>query len=162
MTPEVVERIKNLEKICRDRGWTLGLAESCTGGLLSSWITSQAGVSSFFTGCVVSYARKVKEQILGVPTPLIKTHGEVSIPVAMAMAKGVRDKFGCEWSLSITGIAGPGGGSTDKPVGFVCFAVVGPGFENSTHKRFPAEGGREDIQRQAALFAFDLILNAMR
>jgi nicotinamide-nucleotide amidase len=162
MTPEVVERIKAVEKICRTRSWTLGVAESCTGGLLSSWICSQPGVSSFFAGSVVSYARTVKQQILHVPAPLIKTHGEVSLPTAVAMAKGLRKSFGCDWSLSITGIAGPAGGTPEKPVGFVCLAVVGPGFENSVHKQFPASGGREDIQRQAALFAFDLLLNAMR
>lgn len=162
MTPEVVERVKALEQICRLRRWTLGVAESCTGGLLSSWICSQPGVSSFFVGSVVSYARTVKQNALAVPPSLIKTHGEVSVPVAVAMAKGLRQNFECDWTLSITGIAGPGGGTPEKPVGFVCFGVAGPGFETSVHKQFPAGGGREDIQRQAALFAFDLILNAMR
>ena len=162
MTPEVVKRVKELEQLCRTRGWTVSVAESCTGGLFSSWICSQPGVSSFFIGSVVSYARSVKEKFLRVGQPLIKTHGEVSIPVAKAMAAGLRDELGCDWSLSITGIAGPSGGSPDKPVGFVCFAVVGPGFESSTHQQFGASEGREDIQRQAALFAFDLLLNAMR
>jgi len=162
MTPEVVKRVKTLEEICHTRVWTVGLAESCTGGLLSSWICSQPGVSSFFLGSVVSYARSVKERILQIPTAMIKTHGEVSVPVAKAMANGVRKELGCDWSLSITGIAGPGGGSPEKPVGFVCFAVAGPGFESSVHKQFEAGGGREDIQRQAALFAFDFLLNAMR
>ncbi len=162
MTPEVVERVKVLEGICKQRGWTLGMAESCTGGLLSSWICSQAGVSTFFLGSVVSYARVAKERYLHVPAPLIKTHGEVSLPVARAMAAGIRAELGCDWSVSITGIAGPSGGSKEKPVGFVCFAVAGPGFEEACHKHFPAAGGREDIQRQAALFAFDFLLNAMR
>lgn len=170
MTPEVVQRVEELERVCRTRTWTVGLAESCTGGLLSSWICSQPGVSSFFQGSVVSYARSVKEGVLGVPAPLIRTHGEVSVPVAKAMAAGVRERLVCDWSVSITGIAGPGGGSAEKPVGFVCFAVVGPGFEKADQKRFSAMGGatgadatsREDIQRQAALFAFDLLLNAMR
>lgn len=162
MTPEVVDRVQALEKICRTRGWTLTLAESCTGGLLSSWICSQSGVSSFFLGSVVSYARIAKERYLAIPPTLIRTHGEVSVPVARAMASGVRNELESDWSVSITGIAGPNGGSKDKPVGFVCFAVVGPGFEEACHKQFPADGGREDIQRQAALFAFDFLLNAMR
>ncbi len=162
MTPEVVKLVKDLAQLCGTRSWTVSVAESCTGGLLSSWICSQPGVSSFFLGSVVSYARTVKEQFLGVGTPLIQTHGEVSIPVAKAMAAGLRKKLGCDWSLSITGIAGPSGGTAAKPVGFVCFAVVGPGFESSTHQQFEAKAGREDIQRQAALFAFDLLLNAMR
>lgn len=162
MTPDVVERIKILEKLCKARGWTVGLAESCTGGLLSSWICSQPGVSNFFLGSVVSYARAAKERYLSVPSRLIKTHGEVSVPVAEAMAAGIRAQLHCHWSVSITGIAGPTGGSKEKPVGFVCFAVAGPGFEESCSKQFPAADGREDIQRQAALFAFDLLLNAMR
>ncbi len=162
MTPEVVNRVKDLERFCKTRSWTVSIAESCTGGLLSSWICSQPGVSAFFVGSVVSYARTVKELFLGVGTPLMRTHGEVSLPVAKAMAVGLRKNLGCDWSLSITGIAGPSGGTAAKPVGFVCFAVVGPGFESSTQQQFEAKGGREDIQRQAALFAFDLLLNAMR
>lgn len=162
MTPEVVERVKALESLCKSRGWTVGLAESCTGGLLSSWICSQAGVSGFFQGSVVSYARIAKQTYLNVPATLIRAHGEVSMPVARAMAAGVREGLNCDWSVSITGIAGPSGGSKEKPVGFVCFAVAGPGFEESCQKQFPAGGGREDIQRQAALFAFDFLLNAMR
>lgn len=162
MTPEVTKRVKELEQLCRTRSWTVGIAESCTGGLLSSWICSQPGVSSFFLGGVVSYARSVKEKYLGVSHPLIKTHGEVSTPVAKAMAAGLKKEIECDWSLSITGIAGPGGGSPDKPVGFVCFAVVGPGFESSTHRQFGEGASREDIQRQAALFAFDFLLNGMR
>lgn len=162
MTPEVVERVSALAEKCRQRAWTVGLAESCTGGLLSSWICSQAGVSNFFAGSVVSYAREVKERYLKVPHHLIQTHGEVSVPVARAMASGLRTAIECDWTVSITGIAGPSGGSKEKPVGFVCFAVVGPGFEESCHQQFAANGGREDVQRQAALFAFDFLLNAMR
>lgn len=151
-----------LEKICRERGWTVGLAESCTGGLLSSWIGARPGISSLFVGAVVSYARKVKETVLGVPSVLMAAHGEVSIPVAKAMAAGGRKALGSTWCVSITGIAGPSGGSVEKPVGTVCFAVSGPGVEEACWKVFPAGGGRQDIQRQAALFAFDFLLSAMR
>ncbi len=162
MTPEVVERVAELEKICRARGWTVGLAESCTGGLLSSWIASQPGVSSFYNGSVVSYARAVKENVLGIPRSLLQTHGEVSPVVAKAMASGARKALACTWSVSVTGVAGPNGGSVEKPVGFVCFAAVGPAFEIASSKQFAARGGRQDIQRQAALFAFDFLLSAMR
>ena len=153
------------------RGWSVATAESCTGGLLSSWITSQPGVSSFFKGAVVSYSRSLKENLLGVPGPILAAYGEVSQPVAKAMAMGARERLGVDWAVAITGVAGPSGGSKEKPVGFVCFAVAGPGLEESSFKQFSptaksamgaGAASREDIQRQAALFAFDLLLNAMR
>jgi PncC family amidohydrolase len=115
-----------------------------------------------FAGAVVSYARAVKESVLKVPSFLIKAHGEVSVPVAQAMARGGREALNCTWCVSITGIAGPSGGSVGKPVGTVCFAVSGPGFEEAATMVFAAGGGRQDIQRQAALFAFDFLLSAMR
>ena len=86
MSSEASERVNQLAKMCARSGWQVGVAESCTGGLLSSWISAQAGVSSFFVGGVVSYARSVKSEILGVPVPLMQTVGEVSIPVALEMA----------------------------------------------------------------------------
>lgn len=162
MTSEIQARVEELDALCRKRGWTLGLAESCTGGLLSNWICAYPGVSSFYKGAVVSYARSVKARVLGVPAASLQVHGEVSLPVASAMARGAREGLGCTWSVSITGIAGPSGGSPGKPVGFVCFAVSGPGLERAVSKQFDAKLGREDIQRQAALFAFDFLLNAMR
>ena len=162
MDSQVLERVESLEKICLQRGLTVGFAESCTGGLLSSWVCARPGVSKVFTGAVVSYARSVKNQVLGVPLSLMQAHGEVSLPVAKAMAVGARKALGCDWSVSITGIAGPSGGTPEKPVGTVCFAVVGPGLEHQILKVFPAGGGRQDIQRQAALFAFEFLLSAMR
>lgn len=161
MNAEVEARVLRLEALCKARGTTVGLAESCTGGLLSSWICAHPGVSSFFLGAVVSYARSVKRDVLGVPETLLQAHGDVSVPVAKAMANGACEHLGCAWAVSITGVAGPSGGSPQKPVGTVCFAVVGPGLEKAVTQQFPASGGRQDIQRQAALFAFDLLLNAM-
>jgi PncC family amidohydrolase len=154
--------IEELAALCRARGWTVGLAESCTGGLLSSWICERPGISNVFAGAVVSYARKVKERLLDVPVSLMQAHGEVSVPVARAMAVGGRKALDCTWCVSITGIAGPSGGSAEKPVGTVCFAVSGPGVEEVSWQVFPAGGGRQDIQRQAAIFAFDFLLSAMR
>jgi PncC family amidohydrolase len=154
-----------LKKICAQRHWTIGTAESCTGGLLAAMITSEPSVSSFFRGGVVSYDGQVKADILEVPKTTMKTMGEVSLPVATAMARGARKKLKCDWAVSITGIAGPTGGTPQKPVGTVCFAVVGPGFEASSLKYFKTtavgENIRKDIQRQAALFAFDFLLSAM-
>lgn len=158
----VDDRIEQVEAVFKARGWTLGLAESCTGGLMASWICARPGVSSWFAGAVVSYARAVKADVLNVPKPLMLAHGEVSVPVARAMAAGGLMALSCDWCVSITGIAGPSGGTPEKPVGTVCFAVLGPGFESTTTQVFLASGGRKDIQRQAALFAFDLLLSAMR
>jgi PncC family amidohydrolase len=143
------------------RGMTLGFAESCTGGLASALLASQPGVSSFFLGSVVSYARSVKSDVLGVPASLLAVHGEVSEPVARAMARGARQNLKVDWAVAITGIAGPNGGTADKPVGLVHFAVCGPGFEVAERRLFGSQS-REDIQRQAALFAFDLLLSAVR
>lgn len=152
--------VADLEKLCADRGLTIGLAESCTGGLMSSLICERPGASKYFVGSVVSYARDVKENVLRVPRQLMQVHGEVSIPVAKAMAIGAREVLNCDWSVSITGIAGPSGGSKEKPVGTVCFAVAGPGFVSFESKLFPGERG--EVQRHAANFAFELLLKAMQ
>lgn len=160
--PHLRTRIETLERLCVLRAQRVGVAESCTGGLLASWICAWPGASRFFDGGVVSYARHVKEQVLKVPPALIRTHGEVSVPVARAMAVGAREALTVDWAVSITGIAGPSGGTPQKPVGTVCFARVGPGLETAVQHVFPASGGRQDIQRQAALFAFDFLLDAMK
>lgn len=159
--------ISKLAVACARNGWTVGTGESCTGGLLASWIAGFPGISSCFTGSVVSYSAAVKVNVLGVPRSSIQVHGEVSLPVAMSMARGVKKALGCDWAVSITGIAGPSGGSVEKPVGTVCFAVVGPGVEVHSQQLFQsklkgAAEMRQDIQRQAALFAFDFLLTAMR
>jgi PncC family amidohydrolase len=163
---EIFLNVKELEKIFVTRGWTLATAESCTGGLLSALIVEYPGVSSFFRGAVVSYARDAKIDVLKVPSHLIAAIGEVSLPVALSMAQGVRRTLRADWGVSITGIAGPSGGSKEKPVGTVCFGVVGPGFERTIQKQFQSkakdEALRKDIQRQSAVFAFDFLLSAIR
>lgn len=158
--------VLTLKKICQARQWTIGTAESCTGGLLAAMITQEPSVSSYFQGSIVSYARAVKINVLKVPLPIILALGEVSLPVAIAMAQGVRRTLGCNWGIAITGIAGPDGGSEEKPIGTVCFGVAGPGFEASVQKHFKSTASaaqiRQDIQRQSANFAFDFLLTAMR
>jgi nicotinamide-nucleotide amidase len=158
--------VAELKSICVQRHWTVGTAESCTGGLLAAAIAQEPGVSAFFHGSIVSYARRVKVRILGVPEALIDLTGEVSEEVAKAMAQGARDALDCDWAVAVTGIAGPTGGSAEKPVGTVCFAVAGPTFESSVRKHFQTRasdaGARQDIQRQAALFAFEFLLSGMR
>lgn len=142
------------------RGKTLGFAESCTGGLLSAWITEKPGASQYFMGTVVSYSGKIKESLLNVPLPLMKSLGEVSTPVAKAMARGTREAIQCDWSIAITGIAGPGGGTVAKPVGTVCFAVVGPGYEY-VEQRFIEGSERRIIQQHSAEQALKLLKRAI-
>lgn len=161
MSQEFDQKLKTIQQIFVQRGWTLGLAESCTGGLLSSWLTKASGASSYFQGSVISYARQVKIDVLGVNAATIKALGEVSEPVARGMARGATKALNCDWAVAITGIAGPSGGSKEKPVGTVCFAVVGPGFEKTLTHLFPSALDRHEIQRQAALFAFDLLISAL-
>lgn len=162
MKSDVSDKIRELNRLCVLRGYKVGLAESCTGGLLSSWITQEPGISGIYQGSVVSYARRAKEKILGVNGATIKALGEVSEPVAKAMARGARVALECQWAVSITGIAGPSGGTPEKPVGTVCFAVSGPGFEQALTHQFDRQLERQEIQRQAAVFALDLLLNALR
>lgn len=156
MDAEITKHVQALENLAKARGQRVALAESCTGGLLSSWICALPGVSSWYQGAVVSYARVVKRDVLGVPETTLAAHGEVSRPVALGMARGARQALWSDWAVSVTGIAGPSGGSPAKPVGTVCFAVVGPGVEQTAQCHFG--GSREEVQRQAALFALDFLL----
>lgn len=164
----VVGKLDRLKQSLNRQGQTLGLAESCTGGLLSSWISSQAGASSYFKGAVVSYSGEVKNQVLGLPQHILECMGEVSLPVAQRMAMGTRQLLKVDWALSITGIAGPTGGTKEKPVGFVCFGLCGPGVDKKEQKYFDQKGddketklGRREIQFQSALYALDLLLTTL-
>jgi nicotinamide-nucleotide amidase len=134
-----------LERL-RQRGETLAVAESCTGGGLGAALAAVPGASDVFLGGVIAYANAVKEGLLGVPPELLAEHGAVSDPVAIAMAEGVRRRTGSDWALSVTGIAGPGGGSAAKPVGLVHLGLAGPGGSGSAAVRFGESRGRSWIQ----------------
>jgi PncC family amidohydrolase len=176
--------VQKISELFLSRGLTLSVAESCTGGLLSSAIASRPGVSKFYLGGVVSYHRSVKNEILGVPLSLIQVLGEVSEPVAREMASGVRAALKSDWAVAVTGVAGPSGGTVDKPVGMVCFSVVGPGgFSVVETKYFSAmagplahddargsverEGGeaersslpRDEIQNKSVQHVLEMLLN---
>lgn len=161
MNQTPADKIAQLQRILELRGWKVGLAESCTGGLLASWIAQVPGISSVFNGAIVCYARHVKVDVLGVSSTSILSSGEVSLPVARQMARGANKCLKADWSVAVTGIAGPAGGTPEKPVGTVCFAVSGPGFEEAVRHQFPAKLERHEIQREAAVFALDLLLSAM-
>ncbi|MFM9042140.1 MAG: competence/damage-inducible protein A [Vulcanococcus sp.] len=134
----------------RQRGETLAVAESCTGGGLGAALAAVPGASDVFLGGVIAYANSVKQGLLGVPSALLEVHGAVSDPVAQAMAEGVRRAAGADWALAITGVAGPGGGSAEKPVGLVHLAVAGPAGCSSEGVRFSPSRGRDWIQTLSA------------
>jgi nicotinamide-nucleotide amidase len=138
----------------------LGFAESCTGGQLSALITQYPGASQYFMGSVISYSGKIKNKLLGVPDDVMASFGEVSVPVAKIMAQGSREALMCDWTVSVTGIAGPTGGTPSKPVGTVCFAVCGPDFEYAEQKHI--EGSeRRIIQQRSAEHALTLLKMAL-
>ncbi len=152
---------KDIEKVIqhlREQKQTLTFAESCTGGLLSSRVTSLPGVSDVFMGSVVTYSNRMKREVLGVSAPVLSTLGAVSRPVALQMARGVKVLTDTHWAVSITGIAGPAGGTDTKPVGTVCFAIVGPGFEWSSKELFT--GSRIEVQQSSAKFAIEALEKA--
>ncbi len=137
----------------------VSLAESCTGGLAGSFITAQSGSSAWFAGGAVTYANVAKIDLLQVPNELLATHGAVSAPVALAMARGCAALFKTQWSASITGIAGPSGGSETKPVGQVFIGICGPRFEAVKQFHFPGE--RASIRDRAAKAALALLRFAL-
>ncbi len=153
------ETIQKIIDHLRERHQTLTFAESCTGGLLSSEVTSLPGVSDVFMGSVVTYSNRMKREILGVSGSVLSTMGAVSRPVALEMARGVKVLTDTHWAVSITGIAGPTGGTDTKPVGTVCFAIVGPGFEWSSREQFA--GSRKQVQQSSAKFAFETLYRVL-
>ena len=134
----------------RRRGETLAVAESCTGGGLGAALAAVPGASDVFRGGVIAYANAVKQELLGVPAALLDSHGAVSDPVALAMAEGARRAIGASWAIAVTGIAGPGGGTVEKPVGLVHIAVAGPDGSCSEAVRFGSSRSRSWIQALTA------------
>jgi nicotinamide-nucleotide amidase len=138
------------------KGHRLGLAESCSGGLLAARITNVPGASDYFAGSVVTYSYEAKEELLGVPKAMLDEFGAVSPQVAEVMAKGALERFSADVAVSITGIAGPGGGTEEKPVGYVCFnARLADGTEIAVDRVIP--GDRSDIRERSALVAMHLL-----
>jgi nicotinamide-nucleotide amidase len=137
-------------------GRTIATAESCTGGLLAGRLTAPAGASAHVQGGIVSYANAAKEHLLGVPHELIETHGAVSPEVAHAMAGGALERFGVDVAVAISGVAGPGGGTAEKPVGYVCFSVrTADGREIARDPVLP--GDRGDVRERSVVLAMHLV-----
>lgn len=144
----------------RDRGWSLAVAESCTGGLLGGEITTAPGSSAWFVGGVQAYSNEVKSALLGVSEETLERCGAVSEAACRAMAGGVRERLEAEVGCAITGVAGPGGGTDEKPVGLVFCGVETP--EGASVRRFTYPGSREDVRRRSVLAALGMILRACR
>jgi PncC family amidohydrolase len=138
------------------RGQTLAVAESVTGGAIADAIVSVPGASRAFLAGIVAYANEVKQSALGVPAATLAAHGAVSEATAIAMAEGAKRAFGTDFALATTGIAGPDGGSDEKPVGLVWFALAGPDGTTETHRlTFP--GQRSDIRDRATMTAQSIL-----
>lgn len=153
MTADAARRVLD---ICAERGLMAATAESCTGGLVAAALTAIAGSSSVVDRGFVTYSNEAKAEMLGVPMALIQQHGAVSEPVARAMAEGALAHSRAQVSVSITGIAGPGGGSADKPVGLVHFAAARQGgITRACHHVFT--GDRDSVRAQAVLTALNLL-----
>ena len=151
---------KTLAEILLSRNWTVSLAESCTGGLVSATLTELAGSSEWFERGYITYSNEAKTECLEVPARLIESHGAVSELVAKAMAEGARINSGSDVAISITGIAGPSGGTAEKPVGTVCF---GWATENQTlTKTMHFDGDRQAVRQQATEFALTELIALLR
>lgn len=150
---EAIEQ--TVHRLCRERGVTLAVAESCTGGLIGQRLTALPGSSAYLRGGVIAYHNDVKADVLQVPCALLATHGAVSEPVARAMAEGVRRLAQADYGIAVTGIAGPDGGTPEKPVGLVFIAVAGARGTEARPLRLG--GGREVIRESSATLALDLL-----
>jgi nicotinamide-nucleotide amidase len=145
----------------RASGLTLVTAESCTGGLVAGALTAIAGSSDVVDRGFVTYSNTAKTQMLGVPPTLLAQHGAVSQPVAVAMAEGALKASGAGLAVSITGIAGPGGGSADKPVGLVCFALAGRDRPTLAREMRYGDLGREAVRLASVRTALDMLIEAL-
>jgi nicotinamide-nucleotide amidase len=141
--------------LARERGLTLAAAESCTGGLVAARLTSVPGSSDAFVGGVVPYSDRLKRELLGVPAEVLERHGAVSAETAAALASGARTALGADVAVSVTGVAGPGGGSAEKPVGLVYLHAAGPEEEKAVELHLP--GDRDAVRRRAAASALHLL-----
>lgn len=145
-----------LQELALERGFSVGTAESCTGGLIGHSLTAIPGSSAYFVGGVVSYSDALKVDLLGVPAEAIERHGAVSAQVAVAMVDGARARLGCDYAVSVTGVAGPDGGTPAKPVGLTYVAAAGPLGHRVVRHLW--DGGRTANKERSAAAAMELLL----
>jgi nicotinamide-nucleotide amidase len=159
MFPDDIQTLaRQVVETARSRGLMVTAAESCTGGLVSAALTSVAGSSAVVERGFVTYSNAAKSELLGVPAPLIARHGAVSEAVARAMAEGALRHSAAQVSVAVTGVAGPGGGSADKPVGLVHFAAAGPGGLIHVERRF-GDIARDEVRLESVRVALGLLLD---
>lgn len=158
----LLARAGALVAACRARSIVLATAESCTGGLVAALITEVSGSSAAFDRGFVTYSNEAKSELLRIPAALITQHGAVSAAVAAAMASGVLDNSKASLAVSVTGIAGPSGGTAEKPVGLVYFGCCGRGASGTTVERCFGELGREAVRMAAVEQALSLLEQAVR
>jgi len=145
-------------RLLSSRAETLAVAESCTGGLVGAWITTTPGASAVYWGGVIAYVDEAKVRLLGVGAATLRRHGAVSEATAREMAAGVRDVARSRWGVGVTGIAGPGGATPEKPAGTVCIAVDGPA---SVCRKYLFPGSRDEVRRAATREALRLLGEAL-
>lgn len=145
--------VNELAKLCLDKGVMVATAESCTGGMVSAAITDLAGSSQWFDAGFITYSNDAKKKMLGVKAETLDTHGAVSEPVVHEMAKGAVNNSAAQYAVSISGVAGPGGGTPDKPVGMVCFGVSDGVKSLAITQQF--EGDRVEVRQQSRGFALN-------
>ncbi|WP_236615048.1 CinA family protein [Desulfovibrio sp. X2] len=153
------KKILRLGELLRARHWNLATAESCTGGLIGHLVTSVSGASDWYPGGVVAYANEIKERLLGVPGEVLATQGAVSRGTVRAMAAGVRAAFGAQVGVSVSGVAGPTGGTPDKPVGTVWIGWSWPGGERQ--ELFSFSGDRGAVKAASAAAALSGVLSLL-
>ena len=151
-----------LVELLTSQGKIATTVESCTGGLIAGEITAISGSSAVFEYGFVTYSNAAKTALVGVPADLFPEHGAVSEPVARAMADGALLRSGADIALSVTGIAGPAGGSADKPVGMVCFGLAKKGEETQTQTRQFGNPGRDEVRRLSVELALTWAIEALK
>ena len=156
----VAAAVEELFRRLGARSATVATAESCTGGMISMWLTSVAGSSRYFLGGFCSYSNESKSALLGVDPGVIAANGAVSGPVVRAMAAGARDRLKATWAISVSGVAGPDGGTPDKPVGTVWIGIAGPATDEQ--KRFNFTGDRQGVREAAAIAAIRFLLEKVK
>ena len=159
--PEILALVRSVLALCRARRWRLATAESCTGGLVAAALTATAGASDVVECGLLTYSNKTKIELLGVPQETIAAQGAVSAEAAAAMAQGAVARARVDLAVSVTGIAGPGGGTPQKPVGLVYIGVAtGAGTARVERRIFP--GDRGEVRRAALRLALELLQEAAR
>ncbi|MBQ7836126.1 MAG: CinA family protein [Clostridia bacterium] len=158
----ITEKAKDLLSYLKEKGLVFATAESCTGGMVGEIITSLSGASEVYCGGIISYTNHVKNKVLGVCDTTLETYDAVSEETAKEMAQGARRLTDADIAVSITGFAGPGGGTASKPVGTVCFGIDTRKGTKTFRKQFGEDLSREDIRSLAAAFALDKVYEAAK